>query len=888
MKNFVTMILLGIFMMLWTNPVKADLPPEPWHCASQDNCFAILGNGELYFHRKGVIKGQITTPESGGGIIRYSEGYLLGTWDGWPVGTGDLVWIYHIETGTECSRNVGMLCKEGVIFGQYAYFACPEDHMITRVPLDCSSQSNFGSIFMGPESLSRSATQVLFTSNFDNMVGSFDVSNPAAGERADIGMTNLKKVRYHSGNDLMYFNATDSQPGIFSVGFPVGLTSPVQTLITLPAETSYMSLNDTHIIACSSSAYLIDIANQSYITLSVSSARDNAISHDTVYVTDVGLDIVVRAYDLQGNEKTSYSPIPITNTSMDYIQPHVPATCNNGLIEPGEACDSTDFDGQNCQDLGFGGGELSCNLTCDTIGTINCWVCGDGVKNNNEECDGNDFGTAVCNDYGYASGDLVCNSSCEIETTGCYTCGDGFIEGTEQCEVNNLNGGTCETEGFVDGSLTCGTDCMYETSGCSTCGDDLINGQDVCDGSHVTEACQTLGMGFSGGELACNSTCDGYDTSNCTECGNGIIEAGEECDLSDLDGASCSSLGFGTGTVSCYEDCTYNVQDCSTPPIEACGNSVIDPGEECDDGNRAIGDGCDEECQLEPDQTNCGNNIIEADEQCDGTDLGGITCESLGFMSGAVYCRNNCTLDAATCNYGNYQNTSLNIEPSASPDSGSFDEVQINTYAEITSSRTLDCQSSLEGEDLIFTTSANGYCPVELKYGGNNKAKIGVVFVMIYKPGNSLNDAEPVLRIKKDGNLNIESGAHMRAHLWAYPAITLGSEISEYSEENVSLREEFLSVHPDTGETGRFVLVEMAAGLNEYCSISNPDSCAVIVGGTKEVIDLDNLENSLGKIGRDPKKSGCSVAGESSGNSEIPVFMAFILLILAVRIRRHN
>lgn len=37
------------------------------------------------------------------------------------------------------------------------------------------------------------------------------------------------------------------------------------------------------------------------------------------------------------------------------------------------------------------------------------------------------------------------------------------------------------------------------------------------------------------------------------------------------------------------------------PPIEACGNSVVEPmhGETCDDGNVVNGDGCDELCVSE-------------------------------------------------------------------------------------------------------------------------------------------------------------------------------------------------------------------------------------------------------------------------------------------------
>ena len=50
-------------------------------------------------------------------------------------------------------------------------------------------------------------------------------------------------------------------------------------------------------------------------------------------------------------------------------------------------------------------------------------------------------------------------------------------------------------------------------------------------------------------------------------------------------------------------------------PGPVCGNTVIEAGEQCDDGNTVNGDGCDAACQTEA--LVCGNAVIEADEQCD-------------------------------------------------------------------------------------------------------------------------------------------------------------------------------------------------------------------------------------------------------------------------------
>ncbi len=45
-------------------------------------------------------------------------------------------------------------------------------------------------------------------------------------------------------------------------------------------------------------------------------------------------------------------------------------------------------------------------------------------------------------------------------------------------------------------------------------------------------------------------------------CGNGLIEANEECDGSELANATCQSIGFDDGTLSCTKSCLYNVTAC--------------------------------------------------------------------------------------------------------------------------------------------------------------------------------------------------------------------------------------------------------------------------------------------------------------------------------------
>lgn len=53
-------------------------------------------------------------------------------------------------------------------------------------------------------------------------------------------------------------------------------------------------------------------------------------------------------------------------------------------------------------------------------------------------------------------------------------------------------------------------------------------------------------------------------TVSVTGCGNGIQEGSEQCDGSDLGGATCVSLGYAGGTLSCQADCTFNTSACTS------------------------------------------------------------------------------------------------------------------------------------------------------------------------------------------------------------------------------------------------------------------------------------------------------------------------------------
>jgi hypothetical protein len=149
----------------------------------------------------------------------------------------------------------------------------------------------------------------------------------------------------------------------------------------------------------------------------------------------------------------------------------------------------------------------------------------------------------------------------------------------------------------------------------TTCGNAVLDPGEACDGAELGDAtCETLG--FWGGSLSCADDCT-PDTTLCVEtdpCGDGQIGDGENCDGEDLDGQTCQSLGYHGGTLACADDCTWNLASC-----ELAGR--------------------------------CGDGILQAanGETCDGAELDGQTCQSLDYHGGTLACTTDCTLELASC-----------------------------------------------------------------------------------------------------------------------------------------------------------------------------------------------------------------------------------------------
>ncbi|MBU1243328.1 hypothetical protein KKD52_05165, partial [Myxococcota bacterium] len=133
--------------------------------------------------------------------------------------------------------------------------------------------------------------------------------------------------------------------------------------------------------------------------------------------------------------------------------------CGNGVLDPGEECDSTNLDEQTCALVvpTRPGGTLACTPTC-TFDTVGCTApsCGNDAREGTEECDGTDLGGETCSDRtGFDGGTLGCTASCTWDTSACdvdCVVEDNFatcnpMGGANECCPNNDMPSTCFSSG---------------------------------------------------------------------------------------------------------------------------------------------------------------------------------------------------------------------------------------------------------------------------------------------------------------------------------------------------------------------------------------------------------------------------------------------------------
>jgi len=300
--------------------------------------------------------------------------------------------------------------------------------------------------------------------------------------------------------------------------------------------------------------------------------------------------------------------------------------CGNGELDEGEECDDGN---RNNQD--------DCTNQCTKA------TCGDGIvalkAKNPEECDdGNGVNTDACTNEckaarcgdGYKQPGEACDDGNDKDDDDCTTqcalptCGDGEVQDGEECDDGNRR----DDDG-------CTNTCLK-----ATCGDGIVQAGEECDegasnknSGSCTRECKEAKCG-DGHVWVGVEACDPLNDDNCTDdcklpsCGDGVVQDGEECDDgpngSDECTAKCLLAKCGDGIVQGEEECDdgnkSNNDSClNTCKAARCGDGILhnqDGGrEDCDDGdkNGPLPAVCSESCTL----NNCGNGVVEPGEECD-------------------------------------------------------------------------------------------------------------------------------------------------------------------------------------------------------------------------------------------------------------------------------
>jgi hypothetical protein len=276
-------------------------------------------------------------------------------------------------------------------------------------------------------------------------------------------------------------------------------------------------------------------------------------------------------------------------------------------------------------------------------------ACGNGLIDGLEACDPALLKTFPCTaltSVGFTGGIATCTSSCTLDLSGCVgdLCGalSWYGDGID-CDACNLAGGTidqdctnlCDGDGTCSdyyhtwfGEWTCVSAGLPRDPDCTAlCGNGDIDGFEYCDGTNLDgESCES--GGYISGTLACTADCI-FDTSGCVPavCGDGDIEGPEDCDGTNLGGMNCEALGFTGGSLSCEAGCSFDTSLCTGGGGSVCGDGVVTGYEVCEAGRTYDCDGLD-----------LGAGIAVCTATCDNIDASACTvssdlCEYLGAYS---------------------------------------------------------------------------------------------------------------------------------------------------------------------------------------------------------------------------------------------------------------
>ena len=311
--------------------------------------------------------------------------------------------------------------------------------------------------------------------------------------------------------------------------------------------------------------------------------------------------------------------------------------CTDGDVCSGGSC--TSGGSRDCSDANSCTDD-SCNETNDTCDyTNNNNACDDGnVCTDNDTCSGGSCGGTPnnnsCDDGDACTENEVCSAgSCgggsAVNCDDSNACTDDSCNPASGC-VNTSNVGSCDQ--YEANSCDCTTETWchdstdndqdsYTDCADSDCGDTVCSSseENICDCTTETW-CHDSTDNDQDATTDCsdadcfNSVCSESEANSCdctsetwchdstdndqdatTDCADG--DCGDTvCSQSEENSCDCATETWCSDGVDNDQD---SLMDHSDTDCIICGDSAIDSGEECDDGNTTNGDGCNNTCQQE-------------------------------------------------------------------------------------------------------------------------------------------------------------------------------------------------------------------------------------------------------------------------------------------------
>ncbi len=354
-------------------------------------------------------------------------------------------------------------------------------------------------------------------------------------------------------------------------------TASAQTGVTVQIPLATLLANDTDVDGPALSITSVGNAQNATVTLTPTSVTFRS---SLAFIGVATFDYVVSDGTLTdtGTVRVTVGALPICGDGVVSL----PETCDDGLAAPGDGCSASCLveNGWTCT-----GAPSACTPICGDTQTVGTEACDDGNAIDTDGCTTECTVGAVCNVATYPGGDRF---AVDPASGHCYASFDGEAQTFGGAYATCIAGG-----GYLVTITGAAEDAVVRQVQNAAQNPWIGASEDGNDTDAVFDWVTSEPFPYQ--HFAAGQPDDDSVFGGNGECLHILNAAGEWNDT------NCDVTSFVVGYICEYE-------------LESCGDSLVQPGEECDDDNIVGGDGCSATCQFE---TGCGNGTIEAGEECD-------------------------------------------------------------------------------------------------------------------------------------------------------------------------------------------------------------------------------------------------------------------------------